>query len=115
MSQSTSTSAEPAPTLMGSTPRCLTVAVPWNPLAWMNGSSGPRSVPIVGLRRMVARIVSPTAYVALTTTSTFPFGTVVGITRSLTGGAVLTGGAEPQEVKTSSTTSDAKGHKTRGY
>jgi hypothetical protein len=74
----------------------------------MNGSSGPRSVPVVGLRRMVARIVSPTVYVALTTTSTFPFGTVVGTTRSLTGGDVLTGGADPQEVKTSSTTSAAR-------
>src|SRR5205814_2052611 len=37
------------------------VAVPWNPLAWMNGSRGPRSVLLVGMRRMVARTVSPTA------------------------------------------------------
>src|SRR5882672_4965644 len=74
--------------------RRLTVAVPWNPLAWM--------------RRIVARIVSPTVYVGFTITSTFPFGTVVGITRSVTGAVVFTGGAEPHDVTTSSATSAAR-------
>src|SRR6267378_540100 len=104
MSQSTATSADPADTLIGSMSRRLTVAVPWNPLAWMNGSRGPRSVPVAGVRRMV----SPTVYVGFTITSTLPFGTVVGITRSVTGAVVFTGGAEPHDVTTSSATSAAR-------
>src|SRR5437773_11081962 len=94
MSQLTSTVADPALTVIGATARCLTVAVPWNPLAWMNGSRGPRSVPLVGTRRMVARTVSPTAYPCFTTTSTRPFGTAVGRTRSPVATGVAGGGDE---------------------
>src|SRR5712691_2833842 len=105
MSHETATSAAPALAVIGATARCRTVAVPWNPLAWMNGSTGPRSVPVVGLSRTVARTVSPTAYPLLTTTSTFPFGTVVGSTRSRTGTAVAGGGVDPQAAITRTTRS----------
>src|SRR5919201_2067348 len=99
MSQSTTVSATPPYALIGSTARLRTVAVPWKPLAWMYGSTGPRREPVDGRRRTVARIVWPTAYVLLTTTSTFPLGTVVGRRRSLTGAPVRTGDAPPHEAR----------------
>ncbi|TMG52896.1 MAG: hypothetical protein E6H84_13160 [Chloroflexi bacterium] len=60
MSQLTSTIAGPALAVTGAITRCRTVAVPWKPLAWMNGPIGPRSVPFAGRRRIPARTVSPT-------------------------------------------------------
>src|ERR687888_181556 len=99
MSQSTTVSAAPPYALIGSTARWRTVAVPWKPLAWMYGSTGPRREPVDGRRRTVARIVWPTAYMLLTTTSTFPLGTVVGRRRSLTGAPVRTGDAPPHEAR----------------
>ena len=77
--------------MIGSTARCLTVAVPWNPLAWMKGSIGPRSVPVVGTSRTTRRTVEPTGYERFTTTSTRPFGTTVGSTRSPVGARVASG------------------------
>src|SRR6267143_3779902 len=44
---------------------------------------------------------------AFTTTSTFPFGTFVGMTRSLTGVAVRTGGAPSHDATTARATSAA--------
>src|SRR2546425_3335630 len=89
MSHTSSTVPDVSPlAVTGEASRWRTIAVPWNPLACTYASIGPRRVPLDGRSRTVALTGWPTAYSDLTTTSTRPFGTVVGTMRSRAGAGV---------------------------
>src|SRR5207245_2299355 len=69
------------------------------------GSSGPRSVPVDGMSRMVTVTSLPFAYDGLITISTRPFGTVFGSTRS-DGGAGVGATLLEQAPRTSAATTN---------
>src|SRR5438132_1214528 len=77
---------DPAVAVTGVAPRRVTIAVRAKPLAWMIGASGPRSVPLDGRRRTETRAGCPSGYARANVTSTRPFATATGRTRSPVGG-----------------------------